>query len=123
MKRSSLKRGRRRKREPGEADWKTPRKGNCGVCGRRGWVIRHHVVYEQHVRREHGDPWDLRNSLDVGVPLLCDCHAKHHRSGPGRVPIPWDFIPFAAIAFAEELLGRERADAYFERYYNVVRGR
>ena len=103
--------------EPGRAEWKAERNGPCGVCGRRGRLLRHHVVYEQHVRNEGGDPWDLRNALDVG--RYCDCHDKHHRSGPGRVPIPLRKIPTEAYAFARELLGEDRADDYFGRYYSA----
>lgn len=114
------KRARVKAERPGRVVWKEERTGPCGVCGRRGRLLRHHVVYEQHVRREGGDPWDLRNALDVG--RYCDCHDAHHRSGPGRRPIPLAKVPEEAIAFAVDLLGEDRAVDYFRRYYACGEG-
>jgi len=74
-------------------------------------VNRHHVMYEQHVRREGGDRWDSRNAMD-----LCGaCHTSHHRRGN---VLPTRSLPTAAVAFAQELLGIERAADYFRRYYD-----
>jgi hypothetical protein len=123
MKRTPLKRTPMKRKAPpripseklARAAWKASHNGPCGVCGRRQPLLRHHVIYEQHVRKAGGDPWNLRNALDVG--LLCDCHRKHHASGPGRVPIPLGKIPTAAVEFAADLFGKARARLYFDRYY------
>jgi hypothetical protein len=111
-------RARRKAEEPGRSIWKAERTGECGVCGRRGKILRHHVVYEAHVRREGGDPWDLRNGMDVG--RYCACHRKHHESGPAREPIPMTKVPEEAVAFAAELMGEDRASDYFIRYYRAA---
>jgi hypothetical protein len=75
-------------------------------------VFRHHIVYEQHVRNQGGDPWDQRNSLDVGA--HCPCHELHH-SAASRISAR--LLPERFWAFADELLGRDRAKAYVRRYY------
>ena len=62
------------------------------------------------MRREGGDPWDLANAM----PVCPVCHARHH-SAHGR--IPYSRVSFAAQKFARDLLGRERADLFFKRYY------
>lgn len=98
--------------EPGYREWHTPSFGRCGVCGKPGLLIRHHVVLEQHVRAAGGDPWDLRNALRLGA--HCPCHRAHHGSSRR---IPAARIPPAAIEFALALFGAELADAYFDRYY------
>jgi hypothetical protein len=102
---------RARQREPGYDTWHTTRYGRCKICGTQGTIFRHHVVLEQHVRLEGGDPWDLRNSLDVGA--RCACHPNHH----GIHRISRRLIPKAALEFAAELLGRRRASDYMRRYY------
>jgi len=101
-----------RQREPGYEEWHRTRYGRCAVCGRRGTILRHHLVYEQHVRRAGGDPWDLRNALDVGA--LCACHQRHHTAAR-RIPLR--LIPAKAHTFATELLGPARAELYWSRYY------
>jgi hypothetical protein len=110
--RQALARLKARQREPGYEEWHTTRYGRCWVCGRSGTILRHHVVYEQHVRRAGGDPWDLRNSMDVGA--LCTCHLNHH-SATRR--ILRRRLPSDALGFADELLGPERAADYIKRYY------
>lgn len=97
----------------GEKRWKAPRYGRCAICRRQGRIVRHHVVYQQHLRIYGGDLWDLRNALDVG--LWCQCHANHH-SATSRIRLP--IIPDAAIEFAVEVLGASRAALYFARYYD-----
>ena len=96
--------------------WKTVRRGPCAVCGRRQLIIRHHVVLEQHIRAAGGDPWDLRNSMDIGE--FCRCHANHH-SAVER--IAFAKIPDEAVAFAIDLYGEAKADWYLERYYKSKR--
>lgn len=96
------------------AEWKTARRGKCAVCGQRGVVLRHHVITERHVREANGDPWDLRNSMDVGA--FCRCHANHH-AAVRRIPL--DLVPDAALTFAVDLYGDVKAAAYFVRYYHT----
>ena len=48
------------------------------------------------------------------MPVCPVCHARHH-SAHGR--IPYSRVSFAAQKFARDLLGRERADLFFKRYY------
>jgi hypothetical protein len=73
---------------------------------------RHHVITEQTVRREHGDPWNLCNSMELG--RYCACH-RRHTSAAGRLPLT--AVPDAALAFAVDLLGEARAADYLARYY------
>lgn len=82
------------------------------MCGIYGLLLRHHVVTEQHVRREGGDPWALANSLGLGY--RCGCHRLHHAA---IERIPASKLTPASIEFAIELLGAAAADAYFDRYY------
>ena len=100
------------------AQWR-PRTGKCVVCGRRGPIWFHHIVTRNHVEREGGDVWDFRNALPVGRPVLCSCHADHH-SAKQRIPIY--LIPECAHDFAVELLGEDRAAAYWRRYYHTTYG-
>jgi len=102
----------RPREEPGEREWKLPHHGRCEVCGQIGWLFRHHVLYERMVRRAGGDPWDLRNAMDVGQ--HCTCHADHH-TAMRRIPL--SRVPEDAIAFTIELLGEDLATLFFERYY------
>lgn len=99
--------------EAGYRAWHTPVWGPCAVCEKRGLLLRHHVILEQHVRIEGGDPWALANSLALGY-FACSCHRRHH-SACARLPI--SCVPAAAIAFAVQLLGAERAEDYLKRYY------
>lgn len=90
--------------------------GRCTAprCSWRGRLVRHHVVYEQHVRAAGGDPWDQANAMLLGTG--CTCHADHH-SGKARLPV-WA-IPQTAMDFAIELLGTDRAALYIARYYRT----
>lgn len=93
--------------------WKQPVAGPC-QCGCDRFSLRlqrHHVVYEQHVRADHGNVWALENSM-----LLHEhCHAKHHNA-VRRIPL--ESVPDAALQFAIDLMmGEDRAILYFARYY------
>lgn len=111
---ASRAKARAKRAEPGRAEWKTPVRGKCGACGKEQLCIRHHVVYEQHVRREGGDPWDQANAMLVGT--RCRCHENHH----GAVErIALARIPQTAIDFAIGLLGADRAALYIARYYRT----
>ena len=69
MKRTPL-RGRPRvdhSSEAGYREWKAAMTGECAACGKRGLLLRHHVVTEQTVRREGGDPYDLRNAMHWAI--------------------------------------------------------
>lgn len=120
MKRSAIKRKLRPPKRDNERERMAAFKlaalyqGPCAVCGSRAMLVAHHVVTQQHVRREDGDVWDPRNAM-----CLCSgpsgCHEAHHNR---TRPIPGPCVPSAAGKFAIELLGKDRAVAYFERYYN-----
>lgn len=69
----------------------------------------HHVVYEQHVKREGGDRWDPRNALRLCV----SCHSSHHRRG--RV-VPLVALRDENYEFAAELLGSAAYDYLRRRY-------
>lgn len=114
MRRVRLRRTRRPWATEQERRWKEPRWGRCRVCGAWGRILRHHVVYRQHVRRAGGDEWALTNSLDVGALGVCDCHARHH-SGAARIPV--SVLPPQAVDFARRLLGEAAAEVYMRRYY------
>lgn len=97
-----------------------PRTAECEVCGKRGPVTRHHVVYRQHVRNYGGDQWDPANSMLVGDKFgRCTCHARHHAGGRGRIPM--SKVPQAAVEFARALMGPAAAHYYFRRYYKEDR--
>jgi hypothetical protein len=101
--------GRRKAKTP--QSWKVKWPDKCRKCD--GWAdARHHVVYEQHVRKEGGRLFDLRN----GLPLCYDCHVAHHRGGENRLNTRLLFD--GHIEFAVELLGPDRAYNYFHRYYH-----
>lgn len=97
--------------EPGYKEWHRPAWGNCAVCDQPGRIQRHHVVLEQHVRRAGGDPWDMRNALELG--MYCRCHSLHHQAAE-RISLAK--IPDDAREFAIELFGGG-ADGYLARYY------
>lgn len=101
-------------RSVAEQLWKEPHKGICVNCGKSGWMIRHHVVKQQHVHAEGGDEWDLRNAMDLGA--TCVCHEMHHKSSVSDMRILLTKIPDEAVEFAFELLGRG-AHFYLRRHY------
>lgn len=105
---------RARRAEPGRLQWKTQVHGICAVCKKRQLCVRHHVVYEQHVRREGGNPWDMANAMLLGA--WCTCHADHHS---GKARIATSLIPETALDFAIGLLGTDRAALYIARYYRT----
>lgn len=99
-----------------------PRNGRCAVCGRRGRIVFHHIVYGQHVKALGGDVWDFRNALAVGAPLgRCRCHDNHHHPGVNGGRIPRSLLPEVAVQFAVDLMGEDRANAYLARYYGPDR--
>jgi hypothetical protein len=101
--------------EPGRAEWKAPHSGRCEGCGRRGPLVRHHVVREQDVRSEGGDPWDQRNAMELG--RYCNCHGDHHAPN-GQRKLPLEKVPQTAIRFTVELMGEDRAVNYLSRHYS-----
>lgn len=119
MRRTPL-RARRKRVDPDAARWawKTPRKGACAVCGAQGLIFRHHVIYEQAIRRA-GRPelaWDQRNALDIGAPETCTCHHDQHWAVRR---IPRSLVSVDAREFAIEVLGYEPALLYFLRFYGA----
>jgi hypothetical protein len=104
--------------EPGRREWKKAHWGPCAVCGEDDQLVRHHCLYEQHLRGQEGLAgaviWDLRNALNVG--MWCKCHARQH-SGAQRIPA--SLLPAAAHEFGIEILGEGRWTLYVARYYRV----
>jgi 5-methylcytosine-specific restriction endonuclease McrA len=100
------------KRPP--AAWRNAVQAACEspLCtGSRGQHLHlHHVVYLQALRREGVDLWDPRNAMT----LCATCHAKHHHRT--RI-IPISALPEAAVRFAVQLMGEDRAAAYLARRY------
>jgi hypothetical protein len=72
------------------------------------------VVREQDVRSLGGDPWDLDNAMELG--RWCRCHDDHHAPN-GRKKLPLARVPRAAISFAIDLMGEDRARTYLARHY------
>lgn len=102
--------------DPARQAWKTSVAGYC-QCGCDRFSLhlhRHHVLLEQIVEREHGDVYDLANSML----LHPHCHANHH-SAARKVPI--ESVPAAAVLFAVGLLGEAAAADYFDRRYGCQR--
>ena len=99
--------------EPGREAWVFPHAGCCACCGVNvPHLERHHLIAKQAVRRE-GRPdlvWDLRNS----VLLSPHCHSLH-TNAVRRLPVA--LVSEAARAFAAELFGEAKSDAYFARTY------
>ncbi len=104
-----------RRDEPGWRLWHAPVWGECAVCGKRDRLVRHHVVTEQKVRREGGGPWDLRNSIGIGIGYVCVCHRDHHNHPIRRIAL--SKVSVEAIEFAVELLGEPQATDYLRRTY------
>jgi 5-methylcytosine-specific restriction endonuclease McrA len=131
MKRSPLRRKRKPSKQPAELERMSAFKEaarahrgippefhhGCMACGDLldgGWHA-HHVVTQQHVRRADGDVWDPRNAMRLCTP----CHDAHHNR---TRPIPLSAVPESAFEFADELLGRDGADAYWDRFYAPLVG-
>jgi hypothetical protein len=96
--------------------WDTGRENACRQCGsaRGGRRLHlHHVVYEQHVRANHGDAYDPSNSLTLCV----RCHAAHHKSSVNPAHIPITLLRDENFTFAARLLGRLAAYNYLSRRY------
>ncbi len=120
MKRSPIRRKPRARKGPDELERMAAFKlaamyqAPCLVCGSETALVAHHVVHCQHVAKAGGDIWSPANAM-----CLCSgptgCHEAHHNR---TRPIPGPCVPSAAGKFAIELLGKERAVAYFERYYD-----
>ncbi len=131
MKRSPLRRKPRPRKQPDELERMAAFKAaafkprgippdfhrGCMACGdlleTGGWHA-HHVVTQQHIRRADGDVWDPRNAMRLCAP----CHDAHHSR---QRPIPYSAVPPDALEFADELLGRDGAEAFFARYYQPHR--
>lgn len=92
--------------------WYADRPRCCEVCGAAGFVQAGHVIREQTVKREHGDRWDTRNRLWVGV--ACRCHERHTLAVE-RIPL--EKLPDVAFDFAAELLGPGKAYNALRREY------
>lgn len=104
------------KRPP--ARWRNAKGNRCEVPGcpnprpgkRR--LHLHHVVTRQVIRRNRGDQWDPA----VGMTVCDSCHSKHHHR---TRPIPRSAVPAAAVAYAVQLMGEDRAEDYIARYYSA----
>ena len=90
--------------------WAAAKRDACERCGARDRLQQHHVVYEQHIRRAGGDPWDPRDSMTLCV----SCHTSHHKAL--RLTLPLALVPDAAIAFAGDLMGPAAYDYLRRRY-------
>jgi hypothetical protein len=90
--------------------WFASKAKACLMCGTTRRLQIHHVVFEQHVRAEGGDPWDPRD----GVTLCLACHVSTHKAG--RKPLALWMLPDAAIEFAAELYGPGAYDYLRRRY-------
>jgi hypothetical protein len=123
----------RRALEPGEAAWKRRRHGTCRACRRYGRLALHHITSEAKIREvaspeqiAAGICWDQANALPLGAPAAfggnpdCQCHAGGHLPGVNDTRLQMSLIPGAAVGFAVDLLGGERAYDYFARHYRYV---
>jgi hypothetical protein len=115
--RAAKSRGKRGERNPnylgeraGQRRWTSPPLVECLLCGTGKRLQRHHVVFEQVVRREGGDPFDPRDQ----VTLCIQCHVSVHKAT--RKPLAVWMLPDAAIEFAGELLGPGAYDYLRRRY-------
>lgn len=96
--------------------WKQTVSGFC-QCGCSRFSLRlerHHVLDAQFLKRERHTAhlWDQRNSMLLH-PL---CHARHTNAFR-RIPI--EAVPEAALAFAVDLLGEDRAAVEIARRYGA----
>lgn len=105
-------------------------RGKCACgCGRKHGLQRHHIVYQQEIRkvvsaehfaanfagpapvgREMALLADRRNIVMLGF----DCHGAHHNASR-RLDL--SRLPDSAFEFARELLGGDRAYEYLRRRY------
>ncbi len=108
----SAKAATRGRSEPGYEAWKTPIRGDCAACGQPGPLVRHHVLPEQRVRREGGDVYDPRNSMELG--RWCVCHEQHTNASHRLAMV---LVPDDAIDYTSELLGPGAAYDFFIRTY------
>lgn len=95
---------------PAPERWMLFTADSCACCGSRDRLVRHHVCYRAHVRREGGDEWNPANALALATP----CHEAHHAR---RRVLPVSVLRDENIAFAAGLLGPLAAHSYFARYY------
>jgi hypothetical protein len=109
LKRTALKAGSRRRSTPKR--WLNAKAKRCALCGRRKGLTQHHVVYEQHVRKHGGDPFDPRDGLTVCL----DEHNRHHDGSAWKIPVAR--LRPDNLQFALELLGDYAAD-YLARHYD-----
>lgn len=121
MRRSPLRRSRPKpvdRNDPQRQLWKTSHAGFCQCgCGRFAMHLeRHHVLDLQVLKREHREDvaWDARNAML----LHPQCHGRH-TSAMRRIPL--SSVPEAALAFAVDVLGEDRACLFFSRYYGHER--
>lgn len=94
----------------------------CGCAKQRG-LQRHHVIYQQELRRLATDEFGRRDRAREArlvadprnlVPVAPRCHAAHHsRATPLRVC----WLPNSVFEFAEEVMGAGPAHAYLSRFY------
>ena len=96
---------------------------NCVACPAPA-VQRHHVVYEQELRRlwrhaeRRGLPIHSLAALTSDarniVPVCMRCHARHHSAFK---PLPLRALPDSVFEFAADVLGAEPAYEYLRRRY------
>ncbi len=97
----------------GERRWYQALASKCANpnCPQQGhYLILHHIIYRQHIRRAGGDLWDTRNAM-----TLCNsCHGRYHNA---VIKLPLSILPATALTFAVELLGAGPAINYLQRHY------
>lgn len=87
------------------------RQPGCAISGcRERDFDSHHVLYEQHLRREGLPRWDPRNCL-----RLCRRHHELHHKAAQR--IPRSALRAENVAYILESLGPGRGEGYLARYY------
>lgn len=107
-----------RKRTPAEVAWKTPRWGRCQNCGMIDDrpLHGHHVIPRRYLAGASFE-FDPRNRMD-----LCErCHLNHEYGQKNR-KIHRDQLPAAAIEFAYDVLGPDRAERELHRFYFTPEG-
>ena len=89
-----------------EAAWQ----GACAVCGtRKGPWQAHHVIYEQHLRRDGFPRYNTRNAL-----RLCKAHHDQHHARQHVVLVSQ--LTLESLVYGFEIFGSAAVD-YFTRYY------